>query len=89
MQWQRLNKYRPHNGIKGALPPLQSNHHANYRSKKIGALLRAINSYEGNFITQCALKLAPLVIVRPGELRHAEWQEFDFDKAEWRIPAEK
>ncbi len=80
----------PTTALKGALPPLQSNHHASITDpKKIGALLRAINSYEGNFITQCALKLAPLVIVRPGELRHAEWQEFDFDKAEWRIPAEK
>lgn len=80
----------PTTALKGALPPIQSKHHASITDpKKIGALLRAINGYEGNFITQCALKLAPLVFVRPGELRHAEWQEIDFDKAEWRIPAEK
>ena len=40
-------------------------------------------------MTRCALTLAPLVFVRPGELRHAEWAEIDFDAAEWRIPAEK
>ena len=80
----------PTTALKGALPPTQPKHHASITDpKKIGALLRAINGYEGNFITQCALKLAPLVFVRPGELRHAEWQEIDFDKAEWRIPAEK
>ena len=40
-------------------------------------------------VAKCALNLAPLVFVRPGELRHAEWSEIDFDKAEWRIPAKK
>lgn len=80
----------PTTALKGALPPVQQKHHASITNpKKIGALLRAINGYEGNFITQCALKLAPLVFVRPGELRHAEWQEVDIEKAEWRIPAEK
>jgi integrase len=43
----------------------------------------------GNFPTRCALQLAPLVFVRPTELRHAEWVEFDLGKAQWRIPAEK
>ena len=57
--------------------------------KKIGELLRAIDGYEGTPVAQCALRLAPLVFVRPGELRHAEWTEIDFDNAEWRIPAEK
>jgi integrase len=57
--------------------------------KKIGELLRAIDGYEGTPVAKCALKLAPLVFVRPGELRHAEWAEIDLDKAEWRIPAEK
>lgn len=57
--------------------------------KGVGALIRAIRGYEGTFVTQCALKLAPLVFVRPGELRTAEWREFDLDAAEWRIPAAK
>jgi integrase len=51
--------------------------------------LRAIDTYEGRGVTAFALKLAPLVFVRPGELRHAEWSEFDFETKEWRILAEK
>jgi hypothetical protein len=54
---------------------------------RVGALLRAIDSYEGSFITRCALRLAPLVFVRPGELRMAEWTEFNLAESEWRIPA--
>jgi integrase len=57
--------------------------------KKVGALMRAIQSFEGTHVVQCALKLAPLVFVRPTELRHAEWSEIDLEAAEWRIPAEK
>ncbi len=55
----------------------------------IGALLRAIEDYDGLALTKAALKLAPLVFVRPGELRKAEWAEFDLEHAEWRIPATK
>jgi integrase len=51
--------------------------------------LRAIDGYSGTFITKCALRLAPLVFVRPGELRHAEWSEIDLSSAEWNIPGEK
>ena len=80
----------PTTALKGALPVVKPSHHASITDpKKIGALLRAINGYDGTYTTQCALKLAPLVIVRPGELRHAEWHEIDIDKAEWRIPAAK
>ena len=52
-----------------------------------GALLRAIDGYSGSVITRRALRLAPLVFVRPGELRMAEWAEFNLDESEWRIPA--
>jgi integrase len=55
---------------------------------KIGGLLRAIDGYDGTLTTKLALRLAPLVFVRPGELRHAEWTEFTYE-TEWRIPAEK
>lgn len=80
----------PSTALKGALPPMMPKHHASISDPtKVGALLRAIDDYEGAFVTQCALKFAPLVFVRPGELRHAEWQEFDTKKAEWRIPASK
>ncbi len=55
----------------------------------VGALLRAIEGYTGQPSTALALRLAPHVFVRPGELRHAEWQEVDFDRSVWIIPGTK
>jgi integrase len=55
----------------------------------IAQLLRSIDGYQGQPVTAAALKLAPLLFVRPGELRAAEWKEFDLDRAEWRIAAER
>jgi len=76
--------------LRGALAPVKQKHHASITDPiEIGRLLRAISDYRGSFVTKCALQLAPLFFVRPGELRHAEWVEFDIEKAEWRIPAEK
>ena len=76
--------------LKDILPPEDVKHHASVTEPKAAAeLLRAIDGFTGSFTTRCALRLAPLVFVRPGELRHAEWSEFDFDKSEWRIPAGK
>ncbi len=76
--------------LKGALPPTRSKHLAAITNpEKVGGLLRAIDGYEGSFVTKCALKLAPLLFVRPGELRQMEWAEIDFESAEWNIPAEK
>lgn len=57
--------------------------------KRIGELLRAIDSYQGQPSVMYALRIAPMVFVRPGELRAAEWSEFDLDTAEWRIRAER
>lgn len=57
--------------------------------KKIGALLRAIDGYDGSIETKCALRIAPYVMLRPVELRSAEWSEIDFDKKQWKIPAKK
>ena len=76
--------------LKGALPPVKPKHHAALiEPDKVGGLLRAIDGYQGSFVTKCALQLAPLLFVRPGELRHAEWTEIDLEAAEWNIPAEK
>jgi integrase len=73
-----------------ALPPVKEKHRAAITDpKKVGELLRAIDSYQGTFVVQCALKFAPLVFVRPGELRHAEWSEINLENAEWNIPASK
>lgn len=76
--------------LRGALPAVKQTHHAAITDPKaIGELLRAIDGYQGYFVTKCALRLAPLVFVRPGELRKAEWVEIDLDKAEWNIPAKR
>ena len=74
--------------LRGALTPVKERHHASITDPmRVGELMRAIDGYRGSFVTKCALRLAPLVFVRPGELRKAEWIEFDLDGAEWRIPA--
>ncbi len=74
--------------LQGAIAPPKKRHFASiHEPKEIGELLRAIEGYQGSAVTRCALKLAPLTFVRPGELRHAEWTEIDLETAEWRIPA--
>ena len=78
--------------LRGALAPVVvRNHPALTDPMKIGELLRAIDGYQGQPATEAALKLAPLLFVRPGELRAAEWSEFDLEAKEpvWRIPAER
>lgn len=76
--------------LKGALPAGKVRRRAAITDpRKVGPLLRAIDGYEGHPVVRAALRLAPLVFVRPGELRHMEWKEIDFERAEWRIPAEK
>ena len=74
--------------LRGAIAPPKRRHFASiHEPKEVGELLRAIEGYKGGFVTCCALKLAPLTFVRPGELRHAEWSEIDLENGEWRIPA--
>lgn len=78
----------PTTSLKGALAPAKEKHHAAITDPKaIGGLIRAIVGYEGSPATKAALRLAPLTFVRPGELRAAEWTEFNLDRAEWNIPA--
>ena len=80
----------PSGDLRGALSLSKKRHHASITdAKEIGPLMRALEGYQGSFVTKCALRMAPRVFVRPGELRKAEWQEFDLENAEWRIPAEK
>jgi len=79
--------------LRGALAPCRTkNRPAIVDPKGVGQLLRAIDGYAGGPVTLAALRLAPLVFVRPGELRQAEWAEFDLDAPDgprWTIPAEK
>lgn len=93
----------PSAALKGALAAVPNNHFAAITDpKKVGALLRAIRTYEGAAVTRAALQLAALTFVRPGELRAARWEEFAFDltdppkgkkpqhpQPQWRIPAER
>ncbi len=72
------------------LPSKKVKHRAAIRdASTLGSLLRAIDVYQGGFVVRCALKLLALTFVRPGELRHAQWPEFDIDGRDptWRIPA--
>ncbi|MEW6168880.1 MAG: tyrosine-type recombinase/integrase [Pseudomonadota bacterium] len=80
----------PAAALRGALAPVKTTHHASLiEPRAVGELLRAIDGYRGSLVSRCALQLAPLVFVRPGELRQAEWAEINFENAEWRIPGEK
>jgi integrase len=80
----------PTQDLKGVLVPKKNKHMATITApEKVGELLRAIDGYQGDFTTQCALSLAPYVMLRPGEIRHAEWAEVSFDKKQWKIPADK
>jgi len=80
----------PSGDLRGALPPVKSTHFASVTEpKKVAEVLRALDGYEGTFTVCCALRLAPLVFVRPGELRTAEWADIDLDAAEWRYTITK
>lgn len=83
-------KYNPASDLSEGLIVPQVKHRAAILDRKeVGALLRAISDYSGHFTTKQALRLIPYVFVRPGELRHAEWSEFDFKEKLWKIPASK
>ncbi|MEP6785935.1 MAG: integrase arm-type DNA-binding domain-containing protein [Sphingomonadales bacterium] len=80
----------PAAALRGALvAPKVTHHSAILDAKGVGALLRAIDGYDGQPMTQLALKLAPHVFVRPGELRQAEWEEIDLEAGVWKIAASK
>ena len=76
--------------LRGALPPVQVEHMAAITNpKQVAELLRAIDGYTGTFPVACALKLSPLLFQRPGELRAAEWAEFDLEGGIWEIPGDR
>lgn len=78
----------PASVLTGALTAPKAKHYAAIlEPHKLGELLRAVDSFTGSPITKFALKIAPHVYVRPGELRHAEWSELDLAEGIWRIPA--
>ena len=82
--------YNPVASLRGSLPSVRQKHMAAPTDPKdVAPLLRMLDGYSGSFVVACALRIAPLVFVRPGELRQAEWQTIDLDKAEWRYAATK
>ncbi len=75
----------PVDDMKDILPKRMAGHHAALTDPKdVAPLLRAIDGFEGSYVVKCALKLAPMFFVRPGELRAAEWSAINFEDAEWR-----
>lgn len=85
-----LITHNPLGDTKGLLRKIEHTHMAAPTDpKEVAALLRAIDGFTGSFIVKSAMQLAPMLFVRPGELRQAEWSEIDLEAAEWNIPAEK
>ncbi len=80
----------PSGDLRGALPPVKTKHlPAMTEPQRVAELLRAMDGYEGTLTVRCALHLAPLVFVRPGELRKAEWAHIDLEAGEWRYTITK
>ena len=80
----------PSGDLRGALPPVKGEHFAAVTEPiQAAELLRTLDGYQGTLTVACALRLAPLVFVRPGELRNAEWADIDLDAAEWRYHVTK
>jgi integrase len=80
----------PSADLRGALAPVKNGHFAAVTDpKRVGALLRMLDAYNGGLIVRSALRLAPYVFVRPGELRHAKWADIDLEKGEWCFAASK
>lgn len=78
--------YNVPSDLRGALPPVKGGHFAAVTEpEEVGKVLRALDGYDGTLTVRCALRFAPLVFVRPGELRHAKWKDIDLDNAEWRF----
>jgi len=82
-------KMDPARDLRGALKTRETRHYAKLSDADLPEFLRKLDAYDGNTVTKLALKLLALMFVRTGELRGARWSEFDFEKAEWRIPAER
>lgn len=86
----RRIKSDPSRDLRGALAPVQAEHFASTTDpKKLARILRALDGYDGTIVVRSALCLAPLLFVRPGELRKAEWNDIDLDAAEWRYTITK
>lgn len=79
----------PAHALRGALKPVSKNSHAFLKPEELPKFLRRLDAYDGSLQTKLAIRFLLLTFVRTGELRGAKWSEFNLDKAEWRIPAER
>lgn len=80
----------PTQALRGALAPVREGHFTAITDPKaVAGLMRALWGYSGHFVVSCALRLAPLFFVRPGELRHAKWADINLETAEWRFTVSK
>jgi len=75
--------------LRGALKPVKKNHYTHLKAVELPEFLEKLEAYDGSTQTKLAVKMLMMTFVRTGELRAAKWTEIDFDKAEWRIPAER
>ena len=83
-----ISTTNPARDLKDALKkPKTKNHPAILDPSRLGELLRSIHGYAGTQVVRAAIKLAPMLLLRPGELRFANWEEFDLDAAVWKVPA--
>ncbi len=90
------SEYVDRNPLEGLKPkdvmkrePIEENFPALTEPRDVAVLLRSIDDFKGSFVVKCALQLAPLVFVRPHDLRYAEWTEIDIERSEWKIPVKK
>ena len=83
-------KRDPAADLRGALPPIKETHYPTItKPLEVGALLRALEDYQGNYAVKQSMNLLPYLMCRPGELRHMEWPELDFEARVWIVPADK
>lgn len=83
-------RFDPARDIRGALKkPVTTHFAAVTKADDLARVLRDIDAYQGTFVVRCALQLTPMVMVRPGELRLARWEEFDLDNGLWYVPSER
>lgn len=83
-------KFNPVSDMRDVISKREQGHHAAITDpKRVGELLRSIDEYSGSYVVKCALQIAPMVFLRPGELRKAEWADFDLEIGDWNIPASR
>ena len=82
-------EFNPVDALKDVIKTRKVQHRKSLKLEQLPSFLNAVDTYKGHILTKYALQLITYTFVRPGELRSAEWKDFDLEKAIWRIPPEK